>query len=105
MIELHLYGRLRRYVKDYRPMEGVVVRHEIGAGETLASLLDEAGIPYDEIGHIFVNAKLLATRTPSAPFFGYPQEREDLFDWDLGVPLTNGDRIGLFGTDMSLLGM
>jgi hypothetical protein len=105
MIEMHLYGNLRRYAGNYRPMEGTVLRREVREGETLASLLDETGIPSTEIGHIFVNAKLLVTRTSSAPLYGYLQQRDSLFDWDLSLPLADGDRVGLFGTDMPMLGM
>ena len=105
MIEMHLYGSLRRYAGDYRSMEDTVLRQEVQEGKTLASLLDEAGIPCTEISHIFVNAKLLVTRTTSGSLYGYPQQRDTVFDWDLDLPLTNGDRIGLFGTDMSVLGM
>ena len=105
MIEMHLYGNLRSYAENYRPMMDVVLWREIRDGETLASLLDETGIPSSEIGHIFLNAKLLVTRTSSGALYGYPQQRDTVFDWDLDLPLTNGDRIGLFGTDMSVLGM
>ena len=86
-------------------MESTVLWHEVREGETLASLLDEMGIPRSEIGHIFLNAKLLVTRTSSAPLYGYRQERDTLFDWDLSLPLADGDRVGLFGTDLPMLGM
>jgi hypothetical protein len=33
------------------------------------------------------------------------QAGSDLSDWDLNVPVDNGDRIGVFGRDMALLGM
>jgi hypothetical protein len=105
MIEMHLYGNLRRYAENYRPMEDTVLRREVREGETLASVLDEIGISNSEIGHIFVNAKLLVTRTSSAPLYGYQQQRDTLFDWDLSLPLADGDRVGLFGTDLPALGM
>jgi len=63
------------------------------------------GIPVDEINHIFFNSKLLATRTSTAPYLDYRQVRSNLFDWDLSIPVDDGDRIGLFGRDMSVLGM
>jgi hypothetical protein len=105
MVEIHLYGNLRRYAGEYRAGQGIVLRHEEHSGDTLESLLEESGIPAGEIGHIFVNAKLLATRTSMAPFYGYVQERDSVFDWDLGLPVSDGDRIGLFGTDLPVLGM
>lgn len=76
-----------------------------GAGDTLESVLAETGIPIEEINHIFVNAELLASRNRMAPFYGYPQSGSDLSKWDLTIPVEGGDRIGLFGKDMSILGM
>jgi hypothetical protein len=105
VLEIHLYGNLRRYAGDYRPGRGIVLRLEPRANETLASLLEQAGIPVSEIAHVFMNAKLLSTHTAMAPLYGYPQQRESVFDWDLGVPVGDGDRIALFGTDMPMLGM
>jgi hypothetical protein len=40
-----------------------------------------------------------------ASFYGYPQSGSDLSEWDLSLPVEGGDRIGLFGHDMSILGM
>jgi hypothetical protein len=105
VLEIHLYGNLRRYAGGYRPGQGIVLRLEPRPDETLASLLEQAGIPTGEIAHIFMNARLLSTRTTMAPLYGYPQQRDSVFDWDLGVPVGDGDRIGLFGTDMPMLGM
>jgi hypothetical protein len=105
MIEIHLYGNLRRYAGHYRPMEDVVLRREVQHGDTLQSTLEDMGIPTEEINHIFVNAKLLSTRASMAPYYGYQQQRDTVFDWDLGLPLEDGDRVGLFGTDLSVLSM
>jgi hypothetical protein len=105
MVEIHLYGNLRHYAGDYRPGQGVVLRRETRQGDTLESMLEETGIPAGEIGHIFINAKLLATRTSMAPFYGYVQQRDTVFEWDLDLPVGDGDRVGLFGTDLPMLGM
>ena len=105
MVEIHLYGKLRRYAKDYRPRQDTVILLEPGSVDTLGSLLEQLRVPQDEINHIFVNAKLLATRNPLAPFYGYPQSGPDVSNWDLDVSLGDGDRIGLFGKDMAILGM
>ena len=103
MVEIHLYGRLRHYVNGSR--DGGVIRLEPGPDETIASLLVHTGIPVDEINHIFFNSKLLATRTKAAAFLGFRQANADLSDWDLDVPVDDGDRVGLFGRDMAVLGM
>jgi hypothetical protein len=105
MVEIHLYGKLRRHAEHCRPIEDCVVMVVDGSGDTLESVLAEAGIPVDEINHIFVNAKLLASRNRMASFYGYLQSGSDLSEWDLTIPVEGGDRIGLFGHDMSILGM
>jgi len=104
-MEIHLYGRLRQYAKEARPGSDCAIVLEPDPGETIASLLAYMGIPVDEISHIFFNSKLLATRTRAASFLGYLQSSSSLFDWNLNIPVNNGDRIGLFGTDMAVLGM
>ena len=105
MVEIHMYGNLRRYVKDTRTDHQSVLALEPHPDDTIASLLALAGIPIDEINHVFFNAKLLASRSRVAPFMGYLQSRSNVLDWNLEVPVENGDRIGLFGTDMPVLGM
>jgi hypothetical protein len=105
MVEIYLYGKLRHYVEEPKPGRNVVVRLEPDAEETVASLLGNIGIPTDEVNHIFVNAKLLSTRTAAAALYGYPQSGDTLDDWRLAAPIRNGDRIGVFGRDMAILGM
>jgi hypothetical protein len=105
MVEIHLYGKLRRYVEEFRPGQDTVLLLEPEHADTLGLLLERSGIPVDEINHIFFNAKLLATRDSRGAFYGYPQIGSDLAGWDLGVPVGDGDRVGLFGRDMPVLGM
>jgi hypothetical protein len=105
MIEIHLYGKLRGYAKSLQPAPHGVIMLEPRPDETIASLLAHMGIPREEINHIFFNAKLLATRNKMASFLGYQQVGSSLSDWDLNVRVDKGDRIGLFGTDMAILGM
>ena len=105
MVEIHVYGKLRRYIKDHQRGSASVITLAPRRDETIASLLGHVGIPVGEINHIFFNSKLLATRTSTAPYMDYQQVRSNLFDWDLRLPVDDGDRIGLFGRDMSVLGM
>jgi hypothetical protein len=105
MVEIHLYGKLRSYTRDPQKGRGAVAVPVRRPDETIASLLEDVGIPVDEVNHIFLNAKLLATRTSAAPYMGYQQARSDPSDWDLNVPVGDGDRLGLFGKDMPILGM
>ena len=105
MVEIHLYGKLRNYGGKVRPGQACVLEMDPGPGRTLAALLQEAGIPADEVNHIFVNAKLLASRNMAAALYGLPQSRASLDDWELDRPMRSGDRVGLFGRDMAMLSM
>jgi hypothetical protein len=105
MVEIHVYGKLRRYATNGQSARSSVIVLELDMRETLISLLARAGIPVEEINHIFFNGNLLVSRTKAASFMGFAQAGSDLSDWDLNVPIDNGDRIGLFGRDMALLGM
>jgi len=82
MIEIHLYGRLRRFADKQEANTDSVLRMPAQAGETIGDLVDRIGIPREEIGrNIFLNGKLSA----------------------LTRPVDSGDRLGLFPTDMTLL--
>ncbi|NNL76947.1 MAG: hypothetical protein HKO68_11475 [Desulfobacterales bacterium] len=103
MVEIRLYGKLRRYAPDIQANQGNVIRVSTAPDETLQMLLDRLLIPVNEIYSIFLNSKLLAARTGMATWIGYRQIRADPFDWNLNVTLTSKDRIGLFGRDMAAL--
>ncbi len=103
MIEIHLYGKLRRYAKDNSPSRESVIWIESQPDETVESLLTRVGISIDEVYSIVYNSSLLATHSKTALLMEYPQVRSNLFDWDLSMPVKAGDRIGLFSRDMALL--
>jgi hypothetical protein len=105
MIEIHLYGGLRRYGPPVKPGRSCVLTVEAGRGETVSSLLAGAGIPKDEVNHIFMNSKLLASRARVAVLYGYLQTRHEVHDWELDVPVGDEARLGLFGRDMAMLSM
>ena len=105
MIEIHLYGNLRNYAGAAQPRQDTVIWLEPDPGATIASMLADAGIPIGEVNHMFVNAKLLASRNSMASYYGYRQTGPDLTNWNLDVEVGDGDRIGLFGSDMAILGM
>ena len=105
MLEIHLYGNLRRYGQDPRPAHDCVIGVDPRLHETISSLLARLDIPVDEINHIFFNASLLASRNKKATYMELPQAGSSLSDWNLDVQVNHGDRIGLFGTDMAILGM
>ena len=103
MVEIHLFGKLRRYAESTEAAKDYVIRMSPAADETVESILARAGISTEYIYSIFLNRKLLAARSKMASWIGHRQIRRDPFDWDLAVPLKSGDRIGLFGSDMAAL--
>ena len=100
MVDIHLYGKLRRYAKD---SPDSIIRVTPESNETLDHLLNRMGMALSDIYSIFYNSKLLAARSGMASWIGYPQVRATPFDWDLSVTVQSSDRIGLFGRDMAAL--
>ncbi len=100
MVEIHLYGNLRRYALDSRPDRESVTRLEPQPEETVGTALKRVGISPDEIYHIFLNGALLSTRNSMAPWLEYQESR---VGQELSTPVQAGDRLGLFARDMALL--
>ncbi len=100
MIAIHLYGKLRKYAPEKAPSGDSVLRFKAVENESLELLLKRAGLNIEEIFTIFINAKLLTTHNSMAQWLEYPQVCENCHDWDLSIPINDGDRIGLFGKDM-----
>ena len=103
MVEIHLYGKLRRLAPNSRAAEDTVIHIEPEEGESLRALLTRAGVPIEELYHIFLNGNLLATHNTMAPWLQYPQAQEDVWNWQHDVTVQPGDRIGLFSEDMAAL--
>ena len=105
MIEIHLYGNLRRHAPDPRHNQDSVVWLEPRPGETVGTTLERLNILPTEISHIFLNGTLLSTRNSMAPWLGYQQARDRMSSPDLGLdtPVRSGDRVGLFARNMALL--
>ena len=103
MVDIRLFGKLRHFVKEPEAGHDNLMRIAPQPGETLEQLLARIGIPLDEIYTIFLNSKLLASRTLMAYRMGYQQVHENPLDWKLEIVLKAGDRIGVFGRDMAAL--
>lgn len=105
MVEVRLYGKLRRFGPDPRGDRETVVFLEAGPGETVGRALARLGIPQEEIAHIFLNGRLLTTCNSMAPWLRYQRVQEDVptCEPNLDHPLRDGDRLGIFGRDMAML--
>ena len=103
MIEIRLYGKLRRQSAIDEIRETGILQIIPDAGETLGSLLGRIGITAEEAHSIFLNAKLLAARSNMARWLRYQGTSGNPLDWNLDVTLNSGDRVGIFGSDMAAL--
>jgi len=82
MIEVHLFGKLRRFSDSPDPSGESVVNVPVQKGDTIADVARHIGIPLEEIGpNIFLNGEYSAL------------ERK----------VADGDRLGLFPDNMALL--
>jgi hypothetical protein len=105
VIELHLYGDLRRHAGKETIGSQSVVQLVIGHNETLGSVLRKAGIDPAEVGQVFLNHQLLDSRCSMRLWLGYQSARERIpTDGSyLDSPVRSGDRLGLFPTNMAML--
>lgn len=82
MIEVHLYGKLRRFAKEQSASGKSIVRVAVEEGDTIDDVARRLGITREDLGrNIFLNGQLSA----------------------LSREVQDGDRLGLFPDDMSLL--
>jgi hypothetical protein len=102
-VEIHLYGKLRRYAPDARADRENVVRVTLKAGDTVRTALEHAGIAEEEVCHIFLNGALFSTHNSMAPWLGYRQAQANVHQRETDVVLKPGDRLGIFGHDMAAL--
>jgi len=82
LIEVHLYGKLRRFSENQDPRRKSVIQVPAEDGDTIESVIRRIGIPMSEVGsNIFLNGE----------YSKLTRRVED------------GDRLGLFPDDMQLL--
>lgn len=103
MIEMHLYGKLKKQAFDEVAGKSGTIMINPEPRLTMAAALERAGLSTDEIYSIFLNNKLVAARSNMARWLGYQQIRKNPLSWDLDFEVSAGDRIGLFGRDMAAL--
>jgi hypothetical protein len=105
VIEIHLYGDLRRYGEQPRTDRPTVIHLPVGGTPTVAQVLRQIGIAPQEVGQIFLNHKLLNTGFSMAPWLGYlnADERIPASGGYLEASVRSGDRLGLFPVIMTML--
>jgi len=82
MIEVHLYGKLRRFTDNQEPTRDSIIYTPVEEGDTIKDIIRHIGIPLEALGsNIFLNGEYSA----------------------LGRKVKDGDRLGVFPTDMQLL--
>jgi hypothetical protein len=82
MIEVYLYGKLRRFTDNLDPSCDSVTYVETKRGDSIADIIRRIGITDDEIGpNIFLNGR-------------YSPQSEKVND---------GDRLGIFPDDMPMI--
>jgi len=82
MIEVHLYGKLRRFADEQDPTSDSIVYLPVREGDTIQQVLERLGIPLNEVGsNIFLN-------------WQYSTLTREIKD---------GDRLAVFPDDMQLL--
>ena len=82
MIEVHLYGKLRRFTGNTDPAKDSIVSIKVKRGDTINDITRRIGMPDEELGpNIFLNGIYSA----------------------LTHRVKSGDRLALFPDDMALL--
>jgi hypothetical protein len=82
MVEVHLYGKLRRFSDNLEPTRDSIISVKVREGETIRDIIGRIGIPLEELGqNIFLNGRY----------------------FDIERPVKDGDRLGLFPDNMAMV--
>ncbi len=82
MIEVHLYGKLRRFTDNQDPAHDSITHTTVEAGDTIGDIIKHIGIPLEALStNIFLNGEYSA----------------------LERTVKDRDRLGIFPRDMQLL--
>jgi hypothetical protein len=82
MIEIHFYGKLRRFTSDRDPTGYSIIHVPLQEDDTIQAVLERLGVPLDEVGaNVFLNWHYSALERRVQP----------------------GDRLAVFPDDMQLL--
>jgi hypothetical protein len=102
MIEVRLFGSLRRYATDSAWAPVAVMCLPVSGSKTLGQVLDQVGIDPTELGNIFLNGRMLP-RSMYAVTLGYQMTSETPLSLEgcLRTLVQAGDRLGIFPKNMS----
>ena len=82
MIEVHLYGKLRRFTDNQDPTRDSIIHTPVKERNTIEDIVRHIGIPLETVGsNIFLNGEYSS----------------------LEGKVKDGDRLGVFPNDMQLL--
>ena len=102
MIEVRLFGSLRRYATDSARAPVAVMHLPVSNRQTLGQILVQMGIDPTELGNIFLNGRMLP-RSMYAVTLGYQMTSDTPLSLEgcLGTSVRAGDRLGIFPRNMS----
>lgn len=102
MVEVRLFGNLRRYGNDNASIPVAVLHLPISDRRNLGQVLAQLGIDPNELGNIFLNGCMLP-RSAYAITMGYLMTSEAPLSLEgcLNTPVQAGDRLGIFPRIMS----
>jgi len=104
LIEVRLFGDLRRHFPDPASPSGTVLQLPNGDGETVGQVLARMGIELQEVSNVFLNGRLVP-RSAYPITLGYPLTARAPVSPEglLETPVHSGDRLGLFPRNMGVV--
>jgi hypothetical protein len=85
ILNVYLYGKLRRFTDQQRPDAESLVQVPLQEGDTVASVLQRLGVPLEEVGsNIFLNWSYSALDRPVHPggrLAVFPDDMQLLYKW------------------------
>jgi hypothetical protein len=104
VIEIRLFGNLRRYARDARPASDTILYLSAAETATVGQVLARIGIDPAEVSHVFLNGRLLP-RSAYPITLGYPlvAGRPISAEGHWSAPVQAGDRVGIFPTNMGVV--
>jgi len=101
VVEVRLFGNLRRYVNGSKPTADTVLHLPADKANTVGQVFARVGIDPAEVGNVFINGRLLP-RSSYPITLGYLLAAEGPLTPEkcLGVPVRAGDRVGIFPRNM-----